>query len=279
MRKLDVVGTVMEAYRGAYSHFLDLVKLVWLPVVIYIVANIAQQEFLQRRLEELQQQEQGSLINVTEAFSLPIVLLMLVGLFTWPMIAVAWHRFVLLGDRGSGAVNFHFGRREAVFLLASIFLVLLALPAFLVAMVSGALADPVSGDTALSFGLAILALVLAIAAVYYSVRLTLLLPAVAIGEPLNARAILDITKGNFWRLLGMIILNMLFIMVIAIALNVVGALVSFIPGGIVVAIGLQALGMTVFQITSVAILSIAYRDLSGMNEGAGMSGAGDIYDR
>ena len=40
MAKLDIVGTVKESYKGAWSHFGDMVKLVWAPVVVYIAANV-----------------------------------------------------------------------------------------------------------------------------------------------------------------------------------------------------------------------------------------------
>lgn len=266
MRKLDVVATVMEAYRGAYSHFFDLVRLVWLPVLIYIVANIAQQEFVQAQMEGLDPNA-DPILAMAQTFTWPVVLLMLVALFTWPMIAVAWHRFVLLGDRGQGAVNFHFGRREAIFLLTSIFIGLLMLPSLIVIFTAAGLGEAGGAGAGLMLFLTILALALIIAAIYYSIRLLLLLPAVAIGEPLNARFVLDITRGNFWRLFGIHLLNALILVGLSIVVSLVALIFMAIPGLAFVNYALQALVIIIYQITSVAILSIAYRDLSGMNAG------------
>ena len=161
MRKLDVVATVMEAYRGAYSHFFDLVRLVWLPVLIYIVANIAQQEFMQAQMAALDPNA-DPMLAMAQTFTWPVVLLMLVALFTWPMIAVAWHRFVLLGDRGQSAVNFHFGRREAVFLLTSIFIALLNLPSLILIFTAAGVGE--AGGAGIALILSVLAIVLLVAA-------------------------------------------------------------------------------------------------------------------
>lgn len=264
MRKLDVVATVLEAYRGAYAHFFDLVRLVWLPVLVYIVANIAQQEFMQAQMEGLDPNA-DPMMAMAQTFTWPVVLLMLVALFTWPMIAVAWHRFVLLGDRGQGPVNFHFGRREAIFLLTSIFVALFTLPSLILIFTAAGIGE--AGGAGVMLVLSVLAIVLLIAAVYYSIRLLLLLPAVAIGEPLNARYILDITRGNFWRLFGIHLLNALILVGISILVSLVALIFISIPGLAFVNYALQALVIIVYQITSVAILSIAYRDLSGMNAG------------
>ena len=53
MAKLDMVGTVTESYKGAWSHFGDMVKLVWAPVVVYIAANILHSLSVQSITEEI----------------------------------------------------------------------------------------------------------------------------------------------------------------------------------------------------------------------------------
>ncbi|MDX5366816.1 MAG: hypothetical protein LPK88_10285, partial [Alphaproteobacteria bacterium] len=108
--RLDVVSTITEAYGGAWCNLGEMVRLIWFPVALYLVFSIAR-----------------VFVDVETQFFLALVL-EIASLFLWPVIAVTWHRFILLGDEPSGPVHFHFGRREAVFLLVSIFLILLFIP-------------------------------------------------------------------------------------------------------------------------------------------------------
>ncbi|MBV1886698.1 MAG: hypothetical protein KUG61_06415, partial [Parvibaculaceae bacterium] len=113
----------------------------------------------------------------------------------------------------------------------------------------------------------LLGYVLLFLASYFSIRLSLLLPAVAIGENVNAGQILNMSKGNFWQLLGAVLLCGL---VVVIALNLISALVA----SLMVAMGVDAENiksiitivaslLSIFAlVVNVAVLSIAYRHLS-----------------
>ena len=234
-RKLDVLGTVSEAYRGAWTHFSDMFRLIWLPGAIYVALAIVT-TFLNPK---------------TDTFF--ILLLELGSLFLWPIIAVAWHRFILLGDEPAGRIHFSFGQREARFLLVTIMLSLFMLPGFLCFILVGAMAQDGQGST-LPGLIAVLGLALELAGIFFAVRLSLLLPAVAVDEAVNAGRMLERTKGNFWRLLGVAILS---------ALPFFATLVLFdaLP------LALKAIGsaivMLFYAIVSVAVLSIAYRELAG----------------
>ncbi len=250
MKKLDVTATVSEAYKGAWAHFGEMTKLVWAPVTVYVAASILHSNYLQTRLEGVSPEDPEAFAAVVWGW--PTVAMILVTLFLWPMIAVAWHRFILLGESSSAALYFKFGQREARFLLVTIFLSLLAVP--------GILVIAVGGSTALSLFTLPVGLVLMVLGLVYGLRLSLLLPAIATDGRADAKGILDATQGNVGAIFLAHLLNILALFVIAIAVSILGGIASFLIGnfGSVIAGAV----VTIFsQIISVAILSVMYREL------------------
>lgn len=233
MTQFSSVSAVSEAIRGAFTHFGEMVRLVWLAGVVYIALSAFGGYF----------EVQGHPM---------IALLMNLGtLIVSPMIAVAWHRFIILGAQDEGTY-FRFGHREAKFLGATFLLVLPMVPAIVLALSTGMLG---MGDGPNPI-LALLTIVALAAGFYYIIRLSLLLPAVAIDQPFDIAAILRLTRGHFWRLFTAFFMFGL-IMLVAAALT--GTMLYVLPlAGIV----LLPLVLILFQIIGVAILSIAYRDLS-----------------
>ncbi len=239
-KKLDVIAAISEAYRGAWTHAGEMIRLIWLPGLIYIGLSVA-----------------AALIDLRKQVGLGM-LIQAASLFLWPIIAVAWHRFILIGDAATGAFQLRFGRREARFFLVSIFLVLLFMPGFIIVSMVAALNDPAHAMTAslVSF----LGLILVMVGIYYFIRLSLLLPAVAVDEPVNARLVLERTRGNFWRLVALYVLGGLPVIVLFWGIAMLLA-TAHVPA--VVPFALYALIYIFFAIVNVAILSIAYRELIG----------------
>ncbi|MBX3505670.1 MAG: hypothetical protein KF895_09355 [Parvibaculum sp.] len=235
--RLDVFAVVSEAYGGAWRHLGEMVRLIWFPGALYLVISIAR-----------------TFVDIETQFFLAFVLEIL-SLFLWPVIAVTWHRFILLGDEPAGPVHFRFGRREASFLLVSIFLFLLLVPGAALSLASAELQGAASGALLALFGLFLIAI-----GIYFFVRLTLLLPAVSIGDPLDPRLILERTRGNFWRLLAVMF-----------AVAIPFLLLAFLLGGLAAAGGgLQLLAVIAvafisvfFAVVNVAVLSVVYRELIG----------------
>ena len=91
-------------------------------------------------------------------------------------------------------------------------------------------------------------------------RLSLLLPAVSIDEPINIRLVLERTRGNFWRIFALFILSSLPLIVAYILL-----LSLFLSAGVpvVIALGVTSLLSIFIAIVNVAVLAIAYRELIG----------------
>jgi hypothetical protein len=250
MKQLDVTATVSEAYKGAWSHFGDMVKLVWAPVTIYLAASILHSNYLQAKLEGVNPEDTEAV--AAAIWSWPTVVMMLVTLFLWPMIAVAWHRFILLGESSNSALYFRFGQREARFLLVTIFLSLLVVPGILVVAAGGA--------TALATVTLPVGLVLMVAGLVYGLRLSLLLPAVATDGQIDAKGILDATQGNVGQIVATHLLNLGALFCIAIGVSIVGGIAALLIGSF--GSVLAGAVVTVFsQIISVAILSVMYRQL------------------
>jgi len=250
MTELDVVGTVKESYKGAWSHLGEMVKLVWAPVAVYAAANVLYAGYVQGKTEGIDPQDLPAMMS--EIWGWPMVAMFLLGLFLWPIIAVAWHRFVLLGEESTSAIHFIFGQREARFLLTTIFLSLLPMPGILVVIVGA--------STSVSLFTLPIGLVLAGAGVVYALRLSLLLPAIATDATVDARGILEATEGNVLRIIATHMLNLLCLIFLALAFSLVGSIVGVLVGGVGTAV-INTLLNVFGQIISVAILSIMYRDL------------------
>lgn len=235
--RLDVFAVASEAYGGAWRHLGEMVRLIWFPGALYLVISIAR-----------------AFVDAEAQFFLAFAL-EIASLFLWPVIAVTWHRFILLGDEPAGPVHFHFGRREASFLLVSIFLFLLLVPGAALSFASVELQGVASGALLALFGLFLIAI-----GIYFFVRLTLLLPAVSIGDPLDPRLILERTRGNFWRLLAVMFAVAVPFLLLAVLFGSLAA-----SGGAMqlVAVIATAFISVFFAVVNVAVLSIVYRELVG----------------
>ncbi len=95
---------------------------------------------------------------------------------------------------------------------------------------------------------------------YFFARLYLLLPAMAIDEPINVRLVLERTRGNFWRIVLLSLLSNLPVIIAYGFIILVSGIVN-LPD--VIAYILQALVTVFFNIVSIAVFAIAYRELIG----------------
>jgi len=239
--KLDIIRTVREAYGGAWAHIGEMLRLIWLPGLLYMGTSIV-----------------ATYIDPREQLLLSL-LLNVVALFLWPIIAVTWHRFILIGDAPAGRFHLHFGRREARFLMISIFLFLLLLPGMLMAIAGTALAEEQPQSTTGSL-LGFVGMMLILVALYFFVRLSLLLPAAAVDDRIDAGLVLERTRGNFWR---MVAVFALVVLPIVVCLILLGALAQSIPALSILVAAAFALISIFFAVVNVAVLSVVYRELIG----------------
>jgi len=241
-KKLDVRPAVIEAYSGAWNHINEMVRLIWLPGLLYILGVL---------LASVYQARNEMLLAV---------LLNLATLFLWPIIAVAWHRFILLGDTTNRAFNFTFGRRHTRFLIATVLIVLMLILGLTLLMVGNELAQTAPDKTGTITMLMLGGFTLLGLAAYYVPRLSLLLPAVAVDDAPDPRLLIEATRGNYWRLIALVALTSMPVIVPYYFLAVILVLIGMPPAIMLI----FAPVVTIFlAILNVAVLSIAYRELVG----------------
>lgn len=206
--KLPVWDAVSLAYSTYFRHFPDALRAswLWLLVVAALTAMASWQQW-SWMAAAIANMKPGVLPRVPKSTEMEVllnldnVLLLLAGV----SIAVAWHRLMILHERpglsGSNLASKNLWRYIAVGL--ALFLVMLLpvaavmFPAFYFLFPTTAGAPPPSGS------FLFIPLIFVIYAIFMAValRLTLLLPARAIGNSvLTIRQTWNRTRGNTWRL-------------------------------------------------------------------------------
>lgn len=229
--KIDVGVAVSRAYSTVWQNPGLAVELAWLPFAILVAAEIV-----------------AMLLGIAGKFGMVLGLLVrgLAFAVFGTIFIVRWYRFVLLGETANGEL---FPPGWGPFLIAAIkigvvFIVGLIVLAAIAALPPHFLTMPIAmiGGIALAFALA---------------RLWLVFPAAAIERPIELRAAWDLAAGNYWRLVGCLVLCYLPFVVLKALL-----------GGSATVFGLvfQIIGFAVVFAGSAVIatlLSTVYRQLAG----------------
>ena len=195
-RKLPVVATVSEVFGGSFLHFFNLLSIAWFPLALLLAMNIGVILLLPTATDP----------SNAGAFAGSIFAFQIASIFLYAMVAVVWHRRVLLGENPSGPIYFKIGKREIFFIL---YLLLITLFAVLIVGVAAGLAVAVLGGLNLEnatpgaiMSAGVVAVVGYVLFLYVYLRSALVLPAVAVGQKEPLRTSWAITKGNVWRLIG-----------------------------------------------------------------------------
>lgn len=194
----------------------------------------------------------GAAFLVT-ASALPIIGA-LIGLVAGSSIAVAWHRFGLLGEEPP-AVNLRFGGLEFKFALKSL----------VITLGFGVIYAAAGGLGMLTGSVAIMSvLVLAVALVLLPVvfRISLALPATAVGDRLGFKQAYDAGKGlGWWMVLATLALALPFGIAVGILQFVLGLLDGSLPLIIVMAKGavLTLINQTIVTVLAISVLTTGYR--------------------
>lgn len=208
MRKIPVGDTISKAYGFAFSNFLSIIGIAWLPYLtvgiiaaglVLLVAPDLPRELMQGDFDPF------AMLSVVRIFSLLAVLLFIAGC----MVIVGIQRKAL--GRHPAPVFAYFSLGAPVWRMAAAFFL-----AWLVIVFIGAVTAAVT--VALWFavwrldspyleivrGLAIVAA--ACWFIYMSVRLTFLLPVVVVAEDrIGLGRAWELGGGNFWRMLAVMI--------------------------------------------------------------------------
>lgn len=172
--RIDIVDQVGRAYRTGFDHIQLVVEVALLPYLIVLAVELVSLLFMH-----------GGTVGRIAAALIHAAGLLLFG----AVFIVRWHRFVLLGETVGGEL-LPPGWRE--FVIAGV-KVGLAVIAGWVVLVGIALLPPAfitvpltaAGGVALTLG---------------ALRVSLMFPAAAIGQPVTLRTAWDWIAGNFWRL-------------------------------------------------------------------------------
>jgi len=181
------------------------------------------------------------------SFILFIILLAIVMLVTMGWIAVAWHRFILLEEYPSGLLPaFRFDRILAYFgrgLMLMILFVIAYLPMIFVITVLG------EGGFTVSIFLTILYIVFLTVCFY---RLSIILPAAAIGRPITLGDAWSNTQGTWGAIIVLVLVSILFQFLVQLA----GGVLSMIPVlGVLIAV---FFGLVILPMINVSILTTMY---------------------
>jgi hypothetical protein len=272
---LPVFATIAAAYRFLAREIATVVRLAWFPLIVVAIVQYFSAEAM---LDGLSAGVDGT---TEQTLASPYDLIeWVVQILVVAIVGVSLHRLILFGDHKPGQyIAFAFGRSEVFFVVLQVILFagfLFVGLAWAIAFGNGA--APATGWSAMS---PVLIMVLnVVVLIYLCTRLSLLYPIVVAENRLDFLRGLELTRGQFWRLLAVLLLGFLPLALLLGALE--GGLWLLVssdlppaeaPGEEAVAI---AKGMVIYQVgifyvgailasgMTAALLSFSYKALRGM---------------
>jgi len=229
MNKIPVAQTVAESYRFVFGGLGKVIGLIWLPIVILTVGGyftmVPYFSGMAGALDSGDMNQQGALLLRELAFE--IVMIVLVA-----MIAVAITREILNPVRRPSFLRFALGPAEfrvvggliALFFLMIVFIIILVIVGLVIGFAVSAVL-PAAGAAAGSKGAAgigaVVGAVGCLGLIYVMVRLGfLLVPAVAMEGGYGLERSWKLTKGNFWRIMAVVLLTLLPILIVTLIIDV-----------------------------------------------------------
>ena len=224
MNKIPVTQTVLESYRFTFGGLGKVIGLIWLPIVILTVGGyftlVPYFSSMAGALDAGDTSQQGALLLRQLAFEFVAIVLIVV-------IAVAITREILNPVRRPPFLRFALGPTEfrtiggfiGLFMLLIVFLVVLTIIGLVIGFAVSAVL-PAAGAAAgkgAAAGIGVLAGFIGFCVlVYVMVRLGfLLVPAVAMEGGFGLERSWRLTKGNFWRIVAIVVLTLLPIVIVA----------------------------------------------------------------
>lgn len=198
MVTIPVLATVLNAYRFLFRFIGPLVRISWLPLVLLAALQI----FAELRIiDDVVRNEPSARVLIVST------VMAVVSAVIFTAIAVAVHRIVLFGVDSTGP-HLSFGGMELRFIGVAILSALFAAAIGLVWGITAAIATYVFGSrgavvnpvsTTLVFLLAVVAFGVG---AFVLVRLWPVLPLIVATGRINLVRAWHMTRGHFWRLLG-----------------------------------------------------------------------------
>jgi hypothetical protein len=200
LHTLPVFATAREVYAFLWRETGAILRLSWFPVLLMTVVGYF---VLRARMNSYREifsagdvAAAAAASSAATSYSFWDLTNDLVQIAGAAIVAVALHRVILFNDRQPGVfINFNLGKVEGLFILLP---VLLSAGIVLFASAIGALFEGV-GPGAL--GLAVACLVAPV--FFLVVRYSLVFPIAVVERRYNFRAAWALSRGNFWRLVGL----------------------------------------------------------------------------
>ena len=196
MHTLPVFAIAREVYAFLWRERGAILRLSWFPLLLVtVVAFFAVRAKIESYREIF---SSGDVAKAAAAagYSYWDLTNDLVQIAGTAIVAVALHRVILFNDRQPGIfINFNFGKVEGLFVLLP---VAFSAGVMLLATALGALFEGVGPG---AFGLAVFCLLAP--AVFLIVRYALVFPIAVVERRYNFPAAWALSRGNFWRLVGL----------------------------------------------------------------------------
>lgn len=236
----------VHAVRMVFGNFKELLRIALVPLLIAAVLFGATL-FMGLPWEMMEQGEQDIAPEEIGSFMLVLIASLLIFSVTFFWIAVSWHRFILLEEVPDGWVPVFRKDRIAAYFWRFVLIALLGMALFLPAsfILLGFLqAVPLIGYVLLAAGSVVLLVVIT--------RLSITLPAAALGKPIGFGDAWQRTKGSGMTISVMLVVSSVFQLLV----QLVVFLFSFIPVvGFIVAL---FLGSFVTPMINLSILTTLY---------------------
>lgn len=206
VRELPIAETISAAYKSVFENFGVWLRIMLAPAILSVpIAYFGQMLVAeeQARLAELDLEGPEATTAFMSAAWPELLLANLVSFVPYVLFAVAWHRFLLLGEKPASALSVLWpAARHLRFYLYTLLLVLvIGVAAALVGTVGALIAALLSGAAGANALQAPLFLLLFMVTLYVTARLQFTFPALAVDEHYGFGDSWRNTRGQGWRFL------------------------------------------------------------------------------
>ena len=261
VRELPIAETISEAYKSVFENFGMWLRIMLGPAILSVPIAVFGQMLIadERAMLEEQGLEGPELTTAMMSAAWPELLLAnVISFVPYVFFAVAWHRFLLLGEKpGSVLAPLFPSLRHVRFYLYTVLLVLaIGVAAALVGTVGALVVALLSGAAGANALQAPLFLLLLILTLYVTARLQFTFPALAVDEHYGFGDSWRNTRGQGWRFLLALSCCMLPPMIFSLVMiRILGGVTElstlfFVNNFILAAIGLLATAIVISAVSS-----------------------------
>ena len=206
VRELPIAETISEAYKSVFENFGMWLRIMLGPAILSVPIAVFGQMMIadeQAMLEEQGLEGPEATTAMMSAAWPELLLANLISFVPYVLFAVAWHRFLLLGEKPSSALAplFPSLRHVRFYLYILLLLLVVGMAAALVGSVGALVAALLSGAAGANALQAPLFLLLFMLTLYVAARLQFTFPALAVDEHYGFGDSWRNTRGQGWRFL------------------------------------------------------------------------------